>query len=129
VTIKSKNIKLFENLSIFEIEGLYYDFHNNFYCFGITLKDNNFILLLKNIEEEYLVYFKFENMFLEKFEFLNFEEFKNLTIDSLYRGRFEEDGRLVEFNNRGQSYFYIEFYEGLYIELWCENIVVEQYSG
>lgn len=59
------------------------------------------------------------------FEFDFTETMKTLTIDNLYRGKFEIDGALTEFeNNRG--YFYLEFYEGQKIEFWSESLSIEK---
>ena len=60
------------------------------------------------------------------FEFTNFSEIKNLTIDNIYRGRFEKNGRLMEFNSKECSYFYLEFEQGSKMEFWCNEIVVEK---
>lgn len=59
------------------------------------------------------------------FEFDFTETMKTLTIDNLFRGKFEIDGALTEFeNNRG--YFYLEFYEGQKIEFWSESLSIEK---
>ena len=124
--IDHKKIELFKNLSQFDFDNVYYDFHNDFDCVKITFENNFLILFFKKIVEGYIISFKFENVLLEKFYFFNFPELKNLTIDNLYRGRFEKNDELIEFDKNGKSYFYVEFYEGPKIELWCENIMVEK---
>ncbi len=124
VTFNSREIELFKNLSQFDLSKVNYDFHNDFDCIKILFERTFLVLLFKRITDSCLVSFKFENVFLEGFQFFNFEEFKNLTVDNIYRGRFQIDDELFEFNDDGKSYFYIEFYEGPKIELWCESIVV-----
>lgn len=124
--INTREIELFENLSEFAFGGLRYDFHNDFYCMKISFERSFLMLLFKKIEDESIVSLKFENTLLENFEFFSFEEMKSLTIDSIYRGRFQKDNELLEFNIDGKSYFYIEFYEGPRIELWCNSIVVDE---
>ena len=125
----SKKIALFKNLSEFDLDNIYYDFHNDFDCIKIILEDNFLSLIFRKIKEEYLISFGFQNVNLIRFDFGNFSELKNLTIDNLYRGRFEKDGHLSEFSGDGKSYFYLEFYEGPKMELWCESIAVEKVEG
>ena len=52
----------------------------------------------------------------------NFLEYKNLTIDNIYRGRFEQEGQLFEFDQDKRAYFYVEFYQNFKIELLCDKI-------
>ena len=124
--INSKEIELFKNLSQFDLGGVYFDFHNDFVCTKISLMDNSLLFLFKEIIEGYIISFRFDNITLVGFEFDNFPEFKNLTIDNIYRGRFEKNGKLLEFNSDEKSYFYLEFVEGVNLELWCENIEVDK---
>jgi hypothetical protein len=124
--IDSKNIELLLNLSQFEVGNVYYDFHNDFDCNRISLENNFLILLFKKIVEGYIISFRFENVEIVNLEFINFSEFKNLTIDNIYRGRFEENGQLIEFNNMEKSYFYLEFDQGSKMELWGNGIVIEK---
>lgn len=126
MVINSKEIEIFKNLSQFDLGNIYYDFHNDFDCIKISLENNFLLFLFKKNEEKEIVSFKFENIDITKFEFSNFSEFVNLTIDNLYRGRFEKDDQLIEFDKDGKAYFYLEFYEGVKMELWCENIVVKK---
>lgn len=124
--INSKKIELFKNISQFDLDNIYYDFHNDFECIKITLESNFLLLLFRKIIEEYIISFKFDNTILAMFEFTDFSEFKNLTIDNIYRGRFEKNGQLIEFSSDGKSFFYLEFTESIKMELWCENIVIEK---
>ena len=125
-TIKAKEIELFKNLSQLESDSLFYDFHNDFDCEKVLYESNILILLFKNLIKGYFVSLKFENTTIERFEFLNFDELKNLTIDNIYRGRFQKENELLESDISGKSYFYIEFYEGPKIEIWCEKIVIDE---
>jgi hypothetical protein len=47
------------------------------------------------------------------------------TLDTLYRGRVESNGELIEISEDGKSYFYLEFYEGQRIEFWARWLVLE----
>ncbi|HEV7781428.1 MAG TPA: hypothetical protein VGO58_09185 [Chitinophagaceae bacterium] len=126
IALNSREIELFKNLSQFEMSKAYYDFHNDFNCIKIIFENTSLILVFRNIPDNHFVLFKFEKVILESFEFFNFEELKNLTIDTIYRGRFQKGNELLEFDIDGKAYFYIEFYEGPKIELWCEKIIIEE---
>ena len=124
--INSNETELFKNLSQLELGNLYYDFHNDFNCLKLLFEDNILILSFKNIVNEYVISFKFDDSILKRFEFFNFKNFKDLTIDCLYRGRFQKDNELLEFDVDGRSYFYMEFCEDIKIEFWCKNIIIEK---
>ena len=124
ITLNSREIELFKNLSQFEIDKVYYDFHNDFDCIKIFFESTSLILLFRSITDSNYVSFKFEKVILERFDIFNFEEI--LTIDNIYRGRFQRNNELLEFGIDGKSYFYIEFYEGPKIELWSERIIIDE---
>ena len=121
----AQNIELFKNLSEYDLGGEYFDFHNEFNCIKITFENNLLTLFFEKIEDRLLILMKFDNVVLEKVEFDHFSEMQNLTIDTLYRGRFEKEGKLFEFSNTGKSYFYLEFYKGGKMEFWCDDILVD----
>lgn len=125
----SNEIELFKNLSQFDIGGLYYDFHNDFDCTKIELENNNLRLLFKGISQEEdgnIISLKFEHVRFKKILLATFIEYKNLTLDNLHRGRFEQDDKLLEVNSKGKSYFYLDFYQDLQMEFWCTSIVIEK---
>ncbi len=124
--VNSKKIELFKDLSQFDLDNVYYDFHNDFDCIKIVFEGTFILLLFRKIIEGYIISFKFDNVILVSFEFENFNKIKNLTIDNIYRGRFEKDRQLIEFSSDGKSYFYLEFVEGIRMELWCDYIVIEK---
>ena len=123
MVINAKEIKLFDNLAQFEMNNLSYDFHNDFNCTSISFQQNCLTLLLKHISKEILISLEFQESDLEKTNILP-TEFKNLTIDNLYRGRTEKNGKLIEFNEKNQSFFYLEFYENFTIEFWCASLLI-----
>lgn len=125
--IKTKNIELFKNLSQYDLENQYYDFHNDYDCIKISFENCFLTFLFKHINEGFIISMKFKNVILEKFEFTNFSELKNLTIDNLYRGRFEKNDELFEFYNDDKSYFYLEFYKGGKFEFWCDEISIDKH--
>jgi len=117
---------LFEDISSFNFGRCYYDFHNDFNCIKILLEEESLYLYFQHMHEKYVIILQFYNCEIEK---LNFEgDFTaSLTIDTIYRGRYEKSGLLKEFSDDGKAYFYIEFYEGnVNIELLCSGILLQQ---
>jgi hypothetical protein len=123
--INSINIELFQNISQFNFDNEFYDFHNDFECINVKLNKNDLILLFKNSLSDFMVSIHFQGTTFNSLEFEFVEEFKSLTLDNLYRGKFETDGKLIEFENN-KGYFYLDFYEGITIEFWCESILVKK---
>ena len=68
---------------------------------------------------------KFTDVNITTIDFFNLKEVEGLTIDTLYRGRAELDGELIEVSEDGKGYFYLEFYEGQKLEFWAKYISVE----
>jgi len=125
--IKSKDIELFQNLSQYDYNRNYYDFHNNYDCQKIILEtDKTLVLVFKSIiSKKEITYLKFIDVSIEKLEFFNSLKEKNFTIDNLYRGRIEDKDTLVELSNDEKGYFYLEFYEGQRIEFWSKGLTIE----
>jgi hypothetical protein len=123
--LESREIEMFKNLSQFEAGQICHDFHNDFDCIKLLFESTFLILLFRNIKYDSFVSFKFEKAILERVEFLNFEDLKKLTVDNIYRGRSQRGNELIEFDFDGRAYFYIDFYEGPKIELWCKNISID----
>lgn len=122
--IKANKIKLFENIAQFDIEGIYYDFHNDYSCTRVSLSEDSLeLMFLKSLSDE-KISLRFLEVEIFMLDLMFCEINKGLTIDSIYRGRFEVGGFLNEFNEMNKSFIYIEFYEGQAIELFCERIEV-----
>jgi hypothetical protein len=123
--INSDKIELFQNISQFDFEEVNYDFHNEFECVKVKFRNNVLVLIFQNIVSKFLISLNFQKTILTFCEFEFVDTLKTLTIDNLYRGKFENDGRLIEFEN-SRGYFYLEFYEGQKIEFWSESMVVKE---
>lgn len=123
-TLKASKIELFKNLAQFEFDQDYYDFHNDFNCTRVSFINNCIELLLKHTIGNEEVFLKFLNAEIKKLNFEYNNEKGGLTIDNLYRGRFEVEGDLHEFNSNQKSFYYLEFYEGQTIEFFCESIEI-----
>lgn len=121
--IKSKNIELFRNLSLYDLDGEYYDFHNEYDCINITLGTDKVLLLtFESTLNKKKVQMKFFDVEIKSMIFFNYAQSQNLTIDNLYRGRFEEQGKLYDFSDDEKGCFYLEFYEGQTIEFWSIGV-------
>lgn len=125
MNIKSDKIELFQDLSQIDFDSSNFDLHNDFDCSKVMFQNNILILVFQNIINKFLISISFQKTTVTFFEFDFTGAMKNLTIDNLYRGKYEIDGTLIEFkNNRG--YYYLEFYEGQKIEFWSESISIER---
>lgn len=125
--IEARNIELFKNLAQYNLGNEYYDFHNDFDCIKISLEEKYLTLVFKSITEDFIVTIKFKDVLLLTLNFEFMSKIEPLTIDSLYRGRLEINGELFEFTNNGNSFFYIEFYEGQKIEFFCSSVEVKKW--
>lgn len=123
--IDAKNIVFFKDLTQLDYQNNYYDLHNDYDCVKIDFHDTILILTLNKIENDNVIFLKFNNVNITKISFFSEKKTSNLTINILYRGRFEKDGELVDLSQTNQSYFYIEFEEGQEFEFWAEYISVE----
>lgn len=121
----SNKIELFQNISQFDFDKVTYDFHNDFECVKVKFQNGELILVFKNIVHKFLVSLIFQKTTLTFYEFEFAETFEALTIDSLYRGKFENEGTLLEFDG-DRGYFYLEFYESQKIEFWSESVRLER---
>lgn len=123
--IDAIEIALFRDLSQFDLGDNYYDFHNEFDCIKIQMANNAFILLFKSITHDEIISFRLLNVEITGFKFDVSSTSNDFTIDNIYRGRTEKNGQLIESNN-GKAYFYIDFQEGLSLELWSDGIEVSK---
>lgn len=124
--MKAKDIELFKNLSQNEHGNKWIDFHNDFDCVKVNLKIGGLLMLwFKGVNNDELIRLKFSDVLIEKMEFFNSNKVENLTIDNLYRGMVERDGELLEYNENGSGYFYLEFDEGQKLEFWSSGLDVD----
>ena len=126
--MKTKDVKLFDNLSLLECDEGSFDLHNDFNCLSLSLKENCMFLNFERISNKMFLTLKFTKVKLVQVHFNFHTENNSLTVDNLYRGRFESNGSLSEFSNLGQSYFYLEFYEGQSIDFFCDELLIDTSS-
>ena len=118
----SKDYDLFYNLIDLSYNGNYYDLHNDFYCVNIKFENDTLALKFEHSEDKSIVELCFKGSKIVNFDFNQIMD--KLTIDNIYRGRFEKNNELFEFSDDKKSYFYIEFYEDIKIELFTEEIFI-----
>ena len=124
--ILATSIEFIKNLIQIDYDGLYFDFHSDYECQSISNFNEVLILTFKNLfNEQKLLHLKFIDVEITALEFFNTKEVVNLTIDNLYRGKFEFSGELKEFTEEGKGYFYLEFYEGQKLEFWAKGLSIE----
>jgi hypothetical protein len=127
--IKILDIELFSSLIEFEIANSNIDLHNDYCCSKIQYNEETLFLLFTTCSdaiEEREIKLTFHEVELYKVN-LEFERTKELiTIDNFYRGRFENEGNLLDLSSDGKGYIYIEFYEGHSIEFSAKELVINE---
>lgn len=122
--INLKNIELFKNMSQIEFEGHYYDFHNDYDFVKVLFEGNLLAISFKHIVSGLTVSLEFHNVDVVRLEADNKSSPK--TLENLYRGRFEVNGKLYELSDNDKLYFYLEFYEGQKMEFFSKHLIVKQ---
>lgn len=122
------NSKLFKPLTEVNENDEYIDLHNDYYCNRVELGQRN----------ELRIYFDKIDTGNYQSVVIEFKEIKiikmslplqnifrtGITIDTFYRGRFEEKAGLQEYSPDGRGYFYISFDEDYYIELFSNSVTL-----
>lgn len=128
MNIKANTISLFDNLSQFNYSDDIIDFHNDFNCIQIQFHNSKLSLLFERIIDKTLIEMKFIDVKITtmnlKYDILH--KIGYLTIDNVYRGRFEKNGKLHEYSIDGLSYFYLDFYEDISIEFYCNEFEINK---
>jgi hypothetical protein len=125
IHINANKPELFENLAQYEFDGILYDLHNDYYCERISFSDEEIKLEMISLNKVKKIFLTFSDARVVKFDVYFLKESKAITLDTLYRGRYELDGNLHEFDKRNLSYYYLEFYEGQKFEFYCGVIHFE----
>jgi len=121
------NYKLFEDISEFLFEGHRVNLHDDFECTQIKFVGESglFVFTFKHLEERQFVELQFHNARLSSLDF-NFPLNANAsTLEIFYRGRFEEDGILKEVTINNEKIFYLEFNEGVAINLFARQVTLD----
>ncbi|MCD8031004.1 MAG: hypothetical protein LUF85_09350 [Bacteroides sp.] len=124
--ILATTIHLFDNLSQYTYNDNYVDFHNTTTLERILFFDKVLMLKFKHNTSGKFLSLKFTDVRMSQIDYFNSEGVKGLTIDNLYRGRFENKGTLKDISEDGRAYFYLETYEGQKMEFWAKEIGIEE---
>jgi hypothetical protein len=122
--------ELFKNLIEIQDVGIYIDLHNDYSCSRLLYDPAQsgdllieFLLIgsEKPFKKVEIVFgdVRVTKMSLQLFDGIHI----NLTIDNMYRGRFQLGDALYEYSNSGRSYYYVDFYEGYAIELFARSLM------
>lgn len=126
--IKLLKPELFENLAEFNNGKTYIDLHNHFDCTQIKLDQHSLTLLFTALDPTSgigSVKFTFKNIVVSKIsDYLTNGNLFKLTVDNIYRGRFEKNGKLFEHSEKGLYYYYVDFYQDYSIELFASELSI-----
>ncbi|MCC7307405.1 MAG: hypothetical protein IT173_07555 [Acidobacteria bacterium] len=116
-------LELFKNLAEWEFDGVSYDFHNEYECLSLKYESGNLILGFRELARpSNRLRIVCENAELTRIDLPLEERKEAFTLDTFYRGRYEEGARLVEADKLDRVYFFLEFYEGPSFEFWAKHI-------
>ena len=133
IEIDLSNIELFQNFIEIEYDDCYVNLHNDFDCESIEYSNitgtlslifKPLIMLSNGINEVELLFFNvdFAKMSIVKLK----GELLPGTIDTIYRGRFEESkGILCEQSKNGKSFYYINFVEYFSFEILSNKVIAK----
>lgn len=129
--LTAEEIEFFKNLSEWDFDqGNYWDLHNDFDCVGVELAAGVLNLRFRALAEKTpSLNLEFDDAEITVANLSTDKSFSALTLDNLYRGRFQVDDRLIDVDNRGRGYFYLEFYEGPRLEFWSKTVNMTVNSG
>jgi hypothetical protein len=116
---EASSIELFKNLTQFEYNNQIVDLHNDYNCQDISFANGVVLLRFISCIDSKPLVLRFEDVALNSFNFFNVKGNEQLTIDTLYRGRYEVNGELIETSDDNRAYFYLEFYTGQKMEFWA----------
>ncbi len=122
--MNAEEIELFKNLSEWDFDqGNYWDLHNDFDCVGVKLETGVLILRFRALSEKTpSLDLEFNGAEITRLNFSADKSLFTLTLDNLYRGRFQVDDKLIDVDDQGRGYFYVDFYEGATLEFWSETV-------
>lgn len=119
------NSELFKDLTTVSAENQFFDLHNDYNCKAISYDSIAMILTLvfkpcsstkKNLCME------FTGARIANFTFHLSCSKDASTLNAFYRGKFENDGVLLEYSNSDERYFYIDFEEDDKFEVFARKV-------
>lgn len=118
--MKIELIPLFLDLSQLEYEGLFFDFHNEYTVERLTLAEERVEILFRKIKNEEKVVMVFGGVRIDQLD-IAVTALEELSIDMIYRGRKQVDGRLID-KMEGKGYMYLNFVENINIAFWADEM-------
>lgn len=119
---EATSMGLFENLAQFDYNNQIVDLHNDYDCQDLCFANGELQLRFVSCANDRPLLLSFADVTLDSFTFFIAGSDDHLTIDTLYRGRCEINGELMEISSDGRAYFYLEFYTGQKMEFWARSI-------
>ncbi|MCC8409255.1 hypothetical protein LJ707_09945 [Mucilaginibacter sp. UR6-1] len=126
--IRLTETELFKSLTEIEDGTTYIDLHNEFDCKEVNISPNEVQLVFTNnldVPKVKRVGLIFKDAKITKVSTsLQNGDFTSLTIDNIYRGRFENSDGLFERSDNGLYYYYVDFFKDYNIELFASEFIV-----
>ncbi|RZJ64853.1 MAG: hypothetical protein EOO47_26420 [Flavobacterium sp.] len=112
---------LFKSILEINFDGELFDLHNEYDCYSVVLsKDRDLTLSFKSDVKECKLVFKDSTL---NYMNLSLTDLIDITtIDTIYRGRYENGNELRELTEDSRGYYYIEFYSGYTLELFARSV-------
>ena len=106
-----------------ELVGNTLDLHNSFNCRNIEYAMDKFIFDFSDSES--LLRIVFTEVEILKMQLPFKQSFEGITLDNMYRGRFEVNSQLADLSPDSKGCIYIEFYEGQSLEFLCKAMIID----
>jgi hypothetical protein len=123
------NSELFKDLVCFKMHEHDIDLHNDFRCIQLLYLNTKkkLTLIFENIKRVKIakkICIIFDDVIIEKMDVQFIGVASESSMELFYRGRFQVDDKLFDTNETNQSYFYLEFVDGLSLELFARFVKV-----
>lgn len=134
-TVRLPLPEVLKSLVEIEVGDCYFDLHNDYECCKLTYHadQRECTLFFKRLGPQGDTNYEFVNITfigatIECYSFIlnegSMEDFK--TLDSFYRGRFEDDNnKLSEFDSSDRALYYIGFYKGIELKIFASVLQIE----
>ncbi|CAL1521424.1 hypothetical protein [Chitinophaga sp. MM2321] len=117
--------ELFETLVNGEIDGEYYDLHNDYQCIKISCNAAEKKVEMRFINDDYKIIVTFSQATIVNCVFNPGKPPGGNTLDLFFRGRFEKNNNLHEMTDLGEYYYHIKFQEDDILEIFARQVVLK----
>ncbi|MET3875549.1 MULTISPECIES: hypothetical protein [Chitinophaga] len=115
---------LFESILQGEIDGNYYDLHNDYQCIKIKLDPEEKLLQLRFTNDDFKIIAEFHQATITSFSIHPERTADSSTLDQFYRGKFKYNNNLHEITAQGKYYYYLSFLGNDAIELFSKRVTL-----